>query len=346
MFKNISLGIYYPGNSFLHRLQARTKLLVLFWLIICLVRANHNMWHFAPYIVVVVLTLVGAGLAGITLHHLWERMRLLVLLIVLGAIFFVLFPDQVGKPLYNIGPFHLSYGLLRSAIIIYIIILSMALLLAFLPLPALRDFWRQRGHVRRRLLLAPAVLGILALLFLLVIRNIPSTNMFLLGPLVITYRGIWLLITVNIGLLVLYALSLLLTMTTKPVALIEGLTMLLTPLRWLHLPVDDFALMTLIALRFIPTLIDEAEQLVKAQTARGADFAHGTIRERLQSLASLFVPFMQGTLRRAADLATALEARGYEIEGKQTRLHEKSLGVADYVTLLVVGLVMVGALAL
>jgi energy-coupling factor transport system permease protein len=122
------------------------------------------------------------------------------------------------------------------------------------------------------------------------------------------------------------------------------LTLLLAPLRRLRLPVNDFALMALLALRFIPTLLEEVEQLVKAQMARGADLSHGTIRERLQSLTALFVPLMQGTLRRATELATALEARGYQVEGRQTPLHEKALGVVDYVVLGVVVLGMVGAL--
>jgi len=133
-------------------------------------------------------------------------------------------------------------------------------------------------------------------------------------------------------------------MTTTPVALIEGLTVLLAPLRRLRLPIDEFALMALLALRFIPTLTEEVELLIKAQTARGADFAHGTLRERAQSLTALFVPLLQGALRRAADLATALEARGYTVEGRQTLLHEGRLAARDYVTFTAVVLVTIGAL--
>jgi energy-coupling factor transport system permease protein len=161
---------------------------------------------------------------------------------------------------------------------------------------------------------------------------------------VITDLGVWLLASFSAVFLALFTFSLLLTMTTAPIALIEGMTLLLTPLRWLKLPVEEFALMTLIALRFIPTLIEEVEQLIKAQTSRGADYSQGTIRERVQSLIALFVPFMQGVLRRAADLSTALEARGYEVEGKRTLLYEKSLGGIDYMVLCVVGVITVGSL--
>jgi energy-coupling factor transport system permease protein len=146
--------------------------------------------------------------------------------------------------------------------------------------------------------------------------------------------------------LLLYAFSLLLTMTTTPIALVEAMTILMTPLRWLKLPVDDFALMTLIALRFIPTLVDEISQLTKAQTARGSNLTHGTLRQRFQSLAALFVPFIQGTLRRASELATALEARGYQFDGQQTLLHEKSFGMVDYLAMGTIVIVTVAALLL
>lgn len=276
MFKNISLGVYYPGNSFMHRLQARTKLLVLVWFIVFLIVANHREWHFAPYIVIALLACIGVALSGIAPRHVWQRTRLLVLLAVIGAIPTVIFTE--GKPLYKIGPWH--------------------------------------------------------------------TPFFPLGPIVITYDGVWLLMSLFTVFLLLYVFSLLLTMTTTPVVLIEGMTLLINPLRRLGVPVDDFALMTLIALRFIPTLTEEIEQLFKAQTARGADLTHGTFNQRFQSVAMLFLPLMQGTLRRAADLSTALEARGFESESRRTLLHEHALGRMDYAVLGIVVLVTVGGLLL
>jgi energy-coupling factor transport system permease protein len=160
--------------------------------------------------------------------------------------------------------------------------------------------------------------------------------LYVLGPLVITDRGAWLLISIFAVFLALYMLALLVTMTTPPVALVDGLALLLAPLRRLRLPVDAFALMTLLALRFIPTLFDEVDLLIKAQTARGADFAHGSLAERLRSLTRLLVPLTHGVLRRAADLAIALEARGYAIEDRPTSLYETVLRIPDYLTLGVV----------
>ena len=190
------------------------------------------------------------------------------------------------------------------------------------------------------------LLTLTLMILLWFIRNIPVINTFPLGPFVITDTGTWSLLSLFTVFLALYAFSLLLTMTTTPIALIEGMTLLMTPLRWLKLPVDDFALMALIALRFIPTLFEELGQLFNAQASRGADYTHGTLRERAQSLLALFVPLLQGVLRRAADLATALEARGYEVEGRQTFLHETSLQVIDYGVLVVVGMITAGSLFL
>ena len=112
------------------------------------------------------------------------------------------------------------------------------------------------------------------------------------------------------------------------------------------LPVDDFALMLLIALRFIPTLIKEVELLIKAQTSRGADYTHGSVRERLQSLVALFVPFISSTLRRASELAAALDARGYQVQGRPTLLHDTALGVADYLVMIAVALITIGVLVI
>jgi energy-coupling factor transport system permease protein len=188
------------------------------------------------------------------------------------------------------------------------------------------------------------VLLVIALLIFWFVRNVPASTMLPIGPYVITYGGVWSLVTFVVVLPVLYTFSILLTMTTSPVALIEGLTLLLAPLRTFRLPVDDFALMALLALRFIPTLLEEVEQLIKAQAARGADLAHGTLRERIESLVMLFVPLLRGTLRRASELAIALDARGYESEGKQTLLHETRLKRIDYVTLAALLILVAGSI--
>ncbi len=344
MLKNISLGVYYPGNSLLHRLQARTKLLLLVWFAVLSALANRHVWHFAPYIALGALVFLGTALSGVSASQMWQRMRILVFFAIFGALFTPFSRNSGSKPLYTIGPYAVSFGLLHWAIILYGALLTAYIILSLLPVPSLRNFLQSRRLKRTRILLIPLTLGVITLLWF--IRNIPLSQTFPFGPFIMTDTGTWALISLFTVFLVLYAFSLLLTMTTSPISLIEGLTLLLTPLRWLRLPVDDFALMALIALRFIPTLFEEVEQLLKAQTSRGADYSHGTLRERVQSMVALFVPLLQGVLRRAADLATALEARGYEVEGRQTFLHETSFGMIDYGVLGMVAVITLGSLIL
>ena len=342
LLRNITLGVYYPGNSLMHRLQARTKLLALFWLLATLIVANQRHWHFVPYIATVVLLGIGVVLSGISPRELWRRIWLLLLLLLLGAIPSLSYMESDTRVLYPVGPLRTSYMTVRLLLIYGSALLILLLLLSLLPL--WRDARRKSWLRRSRVLIVFLLLTDLVTLVML-IGPAADTPLFI-GPYPITDTGVWLLVSVFVTLIMLYICALLLTMTTSPVALVEGLTMLLAPLRRLKLPVDDFALMCLIALRFMPTLLEEVEQLIKAQTSRGADMTRGTMRERLQSLTMLFVPLMQGVLRRAAELATALEARGYEVEGRQTFLHETSLGLVDYVALGGLVLVSVGALLL
>lgn len=336
--KNISLGIYYPGASLLHRLQARTKLLSMLMLVVALVVADHSYWDFTPYLVAFLLVLYGVACSGVSFREMGRRLWLLLVIVLLSTLLGLFTPVHArynGRPLYVLPSLALSPALLIGTALVAGALLIIYLLLALLPLPALR-----RPRFRRWLKRIKWVAIFLLFLLISIIWPAVSSSPAQTAPrvaLMITYDTLW-YSTIFLALfLILYPCSLLLTMTTSPIALIEGMTMLMTPLRWLRLPVDDFALMTLVALRFIPTLVEEIEQLVKAQAARGSSFGSGPLRERVQSVLALFVPFMRNTLRRASELATALDARGYQVDGHQTRLYEKKLALADYLVLLIVG---------
>ncbi|HEY7340044.1 MAG TPA: energy-coupling factor transporter transmembrane component T, partial [Ktedonobacterales bacterium] len=136
--------------------------------------------------------------------------------------------------------------------------------------------------------------------------------------------------------LLLFLGSMILTMTTSPVALAEGIVVLLRPLRRFRVPADEFGLMTLVALRFIPVLVQETEQLIKAQVSRGANFTTGSVGARIRGASSLLVPMLQGALRRAEDLSMAIEARGYGVTGEATLLHEGRLRLLDWLALILI----------
>jgi energy-coupling factor transport system permease protein len=332
MLQRMSLGSYYPGTSVLHHLQARTKLLVLIWLVVWLSIANHLKWHLEPYGLALILLGLGLYFSRISPRMLWQRIWLLVILMLLGLWPILTSDSDTSRSLLTIGPFGLPYGTVKLILLIVGSVGGVLLLSMYLPF--LRDLWERPKlqRVRRPIWL----LTLISFFLYWLSSGFPDKQLFLLGPALITETGVWSLITFSSFLLLLYAYSLLLTMTTSPMALIEGLSMMLGPLRRLHLPIDSFALMALLALRFIPTLLEETEQLSKAQTARGADLSSGTLRERLQSLVMLFIPLIQGVFRQASELATALEARGYQSEGKQTALYETNFQRDDYIVAIVV----------
>lgn len=338
LLKNVSLGIYYPGSSLLHRLQARTKLLLMTMMVVALIIADHTYWDFTPYVVAAALMLLGLACSGISPREMWRRLWLLVAIVTLTTAlgFFVPvgIPDS-GRILAVLPSLDLTPMVLANAGIALASGIAIFLLLARLPFPSLRApaFQRKLKLARRTgiILILLLVPGMLYAFFRQHGHNGPRLAYML------TYDSVWYNGIFFAIFLIIYPCSLLITMTTSPVALIEGLTMLLKPLRWLRLPVDDFALMTLLALRFVPTLLEEIEQLARAQAARGASMNAGPLRARVQSALALFVPFLRNTLRRAAELATALEARGYQVDGQQTRLHEKPLALIDYLALIAVG---------
>ena len=117
---------------------------------------------------------------------------------------------------------------------------------------------------------------------------------------------------------------------------------ILTPFNKIGLPVHELAMMMTIALRFIPTLLEETDRIMKAQTARGADFGSGNMVERMKNMLPLLVPLFISAFRRAEELAIAMEARCYRGGEGRTRMHELSFTGKDYVSLILVFLLAVG----
>ena len=122
----------------------------------------------------------------------------------------------------------------------------------------------------------------------------------------------------------------LLTYTTSPIALTDALERLLGPLKKLRVPVHEFTMMMTIALRFIPTLIEETDKIMSAQKARGADFASGNLVARARALVPVLVPLFVSAFRRADELATAMECRLYHGGEGRTRLRELHLQRLDW----------------
>ena len=138
----------------------------------------------------------------------------------------------------------------------------------------------------------------------------------------------------------------LLTYTTSPISLTDGLESLLGPLKKLHFPVHELSMMMCIALRFIPTLIEETDKIMSAQRARGADFESGNLLRRAKALIPILVPLFISAFRRADDLAVAMECRCYQGGHGRTKLHQLRFARRDYLTLLLGAAVLAAVIVL
>ena len=155
---------------------------------------------------------------------------------------------------------------------------------------------------------------IVFLLLITVVFNLfltPGTPLIHLWKLTITYEGLALASMMAVRLIFLIIGSSVMTLTTTPNHLTDGLESLMNPMKKIHVPVHEISMMMSIALRFIPILLEETDKIMKAQMARGADFESGSIIKRAKNLVPLLVPLFISAFRRANDLAMAMEARCY-----------------------------------
>ena len=257
MLKDITLGQYFPVESPVHHLDARTKLILSFAFIIVLFMA-HGFWAYA---------LCAAGVAGVTLL---SRIRFRMLL-------------KSLKPIVFLAAFTALLNMLYT------------------PGQILWEFWI--FHVTR--------------------------------------EGIETAVYMVVRIILLVASTSLLTYTTSPVALTDAIETLFRPLSRLHLPVHEFAMMMTIALRFIPTLIEETDKIMNAQKARGADFESGNLLRRAKALVPVLVPLFVSAFRRADELSVAMECRLYRGGSSRTRLKELKLGKNDGAAYAVTGVFFV-----
>lgn len=156
-----------------------------------------------------------------------------------------------------------------------------------------------------------------------------------LGPLNATRQGLNQAIFMAIRLILLVMGTSLLTLTTSPIALTDGIEQLLNPMKKIGVPAHELAMMMTIALRFIPTLLEETDKIMKAQMARGADFESGNIISRAKGLVPLLVPLFISAFRRADELAMAMEARCYRGGENRTKMKELKMGGRDTVALII-----------
>ena len=246
---------------------------------------------------------LGQYLPGKTLiHQLDPRMKIILTMLYIAIVFCVKNP------------------------LLYILPLGYITLTARLAGLSFRQLWKSVKPLRFLLLLT----------FLLNLFFSAGTTLWLQwGVVRVTQEGFLMAVHFSMRLVFLVMGTSILTLTTSPVALSDGIELLLSPLKTVHFPAHEMAMMMTIALRFIPTLIEETDKIMKAQMARGADFESGNLIKRAKAMIPLLVPLFVSAFRRAGELAMAMEARCYHGGEGRTRLRVLRYTRPDVQSLLV-----------
>lgn len=206
----------------------------------------------------------------------------------------------------------------------YIILGVVALVLFLIAHLKLRSVWKSMKPM------------LLMMVFLLVINLLVVRTGYVvvkLGDFAIYSDALAQTFYIAVRLVLMIMITTTLTATTKPLDLTLGIEDLLTPFKVLHVPAHEIAMMISIALRFIPTLIEETQRIMKAQASRGVDMEEGKLKEKIMAVLSLIVPLFVSAFQRAEDLANAMEARGYIPERKRTRYKQLKMAGRDWIML-------------
>ena len=248
--KDITLGQYFPGNSLVHRLDPRTKLLAVVLYIVALFLAD----FFVSYAIMLALLALSIAVSRVPLKSIMRGMKPILFIAIFTAVLNLFYTDGTHVLLH---------------------------------------FW----------------------IF------------------TITLEGVFSAFFMVLRIMMLIAGTFLLTYTTSPILLTDGLESLLGPLKKIHAPIHELSMMMSIALRFIPTLIEETDKIMSAQRARGADFESGNLMQRARALIPLLVPLFISAFRRADELAVAMECRCYHGGEGRTRLRQLKYEIRDWLVL-------------
>lgn len=243
MLKDITLGQYFPGDTVVHRLDPRTKLL----LVIIYIVGLFNSVGWASYAFVILVTALSMAISKIKPRSALKGLKPLVIIIILTAVLNIFYTD--GTPII--------------------------------------EGW------------------------------------------IITWEGIERAVMMSLRIILLIVGTFMLTYTTSPIALTDGLEIMMGPLKKIKIPVHEMSMMMSMALRFIPTLIEETDKIMSAQKARGADFDSGNLFQRAKALLPILVPLFVSAFRRADELAVAMESRCYHGGEGRTRMKQLKMQGID-----------------
>ena len=314
MNSKMVLGQYYNSNSWVHRLDPRLKIIVLFIYMIAIFLVNniYALLGFLGFTLIIVFT------TKVPFIKFLRNLMMLVYVFLFMFIFQVLF-RKTGNLLAT-WSFTLTVFNLSASIV--------ALILFFLSNKIIRK-------------------GRFVLFVLIIVGSFVLQHYYIATPIIVNYNieiyddSLSVATFVLVRIIAIVFTSALLTLTTKPVELNQGLEKLLSPLKKIKLNPAVFCMMVSIALRFIPTLINETTKILKAQASRGVDFKEGSISQKIKQVIALIVPMFAIAYRRAIDLADAMEARGYDPDKERTSMEVLRFKAVDYVSLILMNVLLI-----
>ena len=260
MLKDITLGQYFPGDTVVHRLDPRTKLIAVVLYIVALFQAK----GWIGYAAVLLVTVVCMAVSHIRFSNIFKGLKPMLFIIALTALLNIFYTQ--GTPIV--------------------------------------EGW------------------------------------------IVTWEGLERAVKMMLRIVLLITGTFLLTYTTSPMALTDGLELLMNPLKKIKVPVHEMTIMMSMALRFIPTLIEETDKIMSAQKARGADFENGSLLQRAKALLPILVPLFVSAFRRADELAVAMESRCYHGGEGRTRMKQLRFARRDYIALILCVLFLAGVIVL
>ena len=319
MNSKIVFGQYYNSNSWVHRLDPRVKILSLILLMVVIFLID-NIFFLLGFFGLTILVILSTR---IPFTKFLKSLKMITFLLLFMFIFQVLF-RRTGELLFT-----LDFTLTIWNLITIVILLVLYFLLG--------KVFKKFRFVQLLLIL---ILAFVLQYYWINGKEIVNYQISVYEDSLLTASFVFVRI-VNI-----LFLSSLLTLTTKPMELNQGLESLLKPLRALKVNPSIFTMMIAIALRFIPTLINEANKILKAQASRGVDFKEAKLKEKITQVVSLIVPMFVIAYRRAIDLSDAMEARGYDPDATRTSMEVLKFKMADIISLSIICLLCVAIIVL
>ena len=306
---NIAFGQYVPGNSWIYRLDPRTKIILTILLIVVL--------FLIPNLLIMAIAM-GVFLAiflstRISIIKVIRGLKPVLFLLLFTIFLQILYTKDAGDNPIALYTFNMQFGLYHLLIIIGIILFY---------------FFTKKYIPLKIIYLLIAVASSFSIMWLLRFDNLVWSDF----QFEIYKSGLEKAAFIFLRIVIMIGITSLLTLSTMSTDINNGLEAVLAPLKIIKVPVGVFAMLISLTLRFIPTLLEESKKIMNAQASRGVDFQEGSLKDKVNQIISLLIPMFVISFKRAEDLSNAMEARGYIIGAKRTKLDELKLRWRDYLS--------------